>query len=145
MKTRLKDLYNCFYTPPEFSEQKQEVEECHQALIQVLEKPERRLVLRIIDAQSLMAEERSIDSFISGFELAWQLSMELNQYENERSVSRCTSKRSSSLSMSGMEEAIRRNESSLLQHSQPVWPCVRLCGHRINQPGKQPHCPRQPL
>ncbi|MFR7894177.1 MAG: DUF6809 family protein [Dysosmobacter sp.] len=87
MKTRLKDLYNCFYTPPEFSEQKQEVEECHQALIQVLEKPERRLVLRIIDAQSLMAEERSIDSFISGFELAWQLSMELNQYENERSVS----------------------------------------------------------
>ena len=106
MKTRLKDLYNCFYPPPEFSEQKQEVEECHQALIQVLEKPERRLVLRIIDAQSLMAEERSIDSFISGFELAWQLSMELNQYENERSVSRCTSKRSSSLSMSGMEEAI---------------------------------------
>ena len=105
MKTRLKDLYNCFYTPPEFSEQKQEVEECHQALIQVLEKPERRLVLRIIDAQSLMAEERSIDSFISGFELAWQLSMELNQYEKERSVSRCTVKGSSALSVSGEEEA----------------------------------------
>ena len=94
MKTRLKDLYDCFYTPPEFSEQKQEVEECHQTLIKVLEKPERRLVLRIMDAQSLMAEERSIDSFISGFELAWQLSMELNQYENERSVSRCTASRS---------------------------------------------------
>ena len=106
MKTLLKDLYDCFYAPPEFSEQKQEVEECHQTLIKVLEKPERRLVLRIMDAQSLMAEERSMDSFISGFELAWQLSMELNQYENERSVSRCTSKRSSSLSMSGMEEAI---------------------------------------
>ena len=71
MKTLLKDLYNCFYTPPELSEQKREVEECHQALIKVLEKPERRLVLRIMDAQSLMAEERSIDSFISGFELAW--------------------------------------------------------------------------
>ena len=56
MKTRLKDLYDCFYTPPEFSEQKQEVEECHQALIKALEKPERRLVLRIMDAQSLMAE-----------------------------------------------------------------------------------------
>ena len=54
MKTLLKDLYDCFYTPPEFSEQKQEVEECHQALIKVLEKPERRLVLRIMDAQSLM-------------------------------------------------------------------------------------------
>lgn len=106
MNNLLKNLYDCFYTPPEFSEQKREVEECHQALIKALEKPERRLVLRIMDAQSLMAEKRSIDSFISGFELAWQLSMELNQYENERSVSRCTSKRSSSLSMSGMEEAI---------------------------------------
>ena len=106
MNNLLKNLYDCFYTPPEFSEQKREVEECHQALIKALEKPERRLVLRIMDAQSLMAENRSIDSFISGFELAWQLSMELNQYENERSVSRCTSKRSSSLSMSGMEEAI---------------------------------------
>ena len=105
MKTRLKDLYDCLYTPPEFSEQKQEVEECHQALIKALEKPERRLVLRIMDAQSLMAEERSMDSFISGFELAWQLSMELNQFEKERSVSRCTAKRSGALSMSGEEEA----------------------------------------
>ena len=32
-------------------------------------------------------EDTSIDSFISGFELAWKLSMELNHYENERSVS----------------------------------------------------------
>ena len=29
----------------------------------------------------------AIDSFISGFELAWKLSTELNNYENERSVS----------------------------------------------------------
>ena len=104
MNNLLKNLYDCFYTPPEFSEQKREVEECHQALIKALEKPERRLVLRIMDAQSLMAEKRSIDSFISGFELAWQLSMELNQYEKERSVSRCTAKRAGVLSMSGEEK-----------------------------------------
>ena len=106
MNETLRFLYDRFYTPLPMVESEQEVENCHRQLIERLEKPERRLVLRIIDAQSLMAEERSIDSFISGFELAWQLSMELNQYENERSVSRCTSKRSSSLSMSGMEEAI---------------------------------------
>ena len=105
MKTRLKTLYDCFYTPPEFSEQKQEVKECHQALIQVLEKPERRLVLQLIDAKDRIVEDTSIDSFISGFELAWQLSMEMNQYEKERSVSRCTAKRSGALSMSEMEEA----------------------------------------
>ena len=104
MKILLKDMYDCFYTPPEFSEQKQEVEECHQTLIQVLEKPERRLVLQIIDAKDRIVEDTSIDSFISGFELAWRLSMELNQYEKERSVSRCTAKRSGALSMSGKEE-----------------------------------------
>ena len=105
MKTLLKDMYDCFYTPPEFSEQKQEVEECHQTLIQVLEKPERRLVLQIIDAKDRIVEDTSIDSFISGFELAWRLSMELNQHEKERSVSRCTARRSGALSMSGKEKA----------------------------------------
>lgn len=104
MKILLKDMYDCFYTPPEFSEQKQEVEECHQTLIQVLEKPERRLVLQIIDAKDRIVEDTSIDSFISGFELAWRLSMELNQYEKERSVSCCTARRLGALSMSGKEE-----------------------------------------
>ena len=82
----LKALYDCFYTPPELTPPKQEVEQCHQALIEVLWKPERRLVLQIIDAKDRIAEDMSIDSFISGFELAWQLSTELNNYENERSV-----------------------------------------------------------
>jgi hypothetical protein len=82
----LKDLYDCFYTPPELPVQKQEIEECHQALSEVLGKPERRLVLQIIDAKDRIAEDTSIDSFIAGFELAWKLSIELNHYENERSV-----------------------------------------------------------
>ena len=83
----LKDLYDCFCTPPELQAQKQEIEECHRALSEALGKPERRLVLRIIDAKDRIAEETSIDSFIAGFELAWKLSMELNHCEDERSVS----------------------------------------------------------
>ncbi len=105
MKTLLKDMYDYFYTPPEFSEQKQEVEECHQTLIQVLAKPERRLVLQIIDAKDRIVEDTSIDSFISGFELAWRLSMELNQYEKERSVSCCTAKRMGALSIPEKEQS----------------------------------------
>lgn len=105
MNKLLKDLYDCFYIPPELSAQKQEVEECHQALVDVLEKPERRLVLQIIDAKDRIVEDTSIDSFISGFELAWRLFAELNQYEKERSFSRCTAKRSGALSMSEKEEA----------------------------------------
>lgn len=79
----LKALYDCFYIPPELTESKREVEQCHQELIEVLGKPERRLVLQIIDAKDRIAEDISIDSFISEFELAWQLSAELNNYKNE--------------------------------------------------------------
>ena len=87
MNKLLKDLYDRFYTPPELAATKREIEECHRALIEALGKPERRLVLQIIDAKDRVAEETSIDSFIAGFELAWKLSVELNHYENERSVS----------------------------------------------------------
>ena len=87
MNKLLKDLYDCFYTPPELSAERREVEECHQALIKALEKPERRLVLRIIDAKDHIIADTSIDSFISGFRLAWKLFAELNHYENEHPVS----------------------------------------------------------
>lgn len=105
MNKLLKDLYDCFYIPPELPAQKQEIEECHQKLINVLDKPERRLVLQIIDAKDRIVEETSIDSFISGFELAWQLSAELNCCEKERSFSRYTATRSGALSMSGKEDS----------------------------------------
>ena len=92
MNKLLKDLYDCFYTTPMFSAERQEVEGCHQALIKALEKPERRLVLRIIDAKDHIIADTSIDSFISGFRLAWKLSAELNHYENEHPVSCRTDK-----------------------------------------------------
>ena len=62
----------------------QEIETCHQQLIERLEKPERKLVLRIMDAQNLIAEERSMDSFLCGFQLAWELAYELNHFETDR-------------------------------------------------------------
>ena len=88
----LKGLYDCFYTPPELFEQENEVEECHKALIEVLAKPERKLVLRIIDAQDYIKSETSLDSFIAGFELAWRLSNELHYDDKERSVLGATRK-----------------------------------------------------
>lgn len=105
MKYKLmKDLYDCFYTPPELPAQKREIEECHQTLSEVLGKPERRLVLRIIDAKDRIAEDTSIDSFIAGFGLAWKLSIELNHYENERSVSCRTAMESGARFASAKEE-----------------------------------------
>ena len=88
MKNKLlEELYDCFYIPPELPAPKREIEECHQTLIERLEKPERKLVLQIIDAKDRIVEDTSIDSFISGFELAWKLSAELNNYKNERLAS----------------------------------------------------------
>lgn len=83
----LKELYDYFYIRPELDEQENEVEECHKALIAALEKPERKLVLRIIDAQDYIAEQTSLDSFIADFELAWRLSIELHNDESERPFS----------------------------------------------------------
>ena len=83
----LKDLYDYFYVRPELDEQENEVEECHKALIAALEKPERKLVLRIIDAQNYITEQTSLDSFMAGFELAWRFSIELQNDINERSFS----------------------------------------------------------
>lgn len=88
MNDTLKLLYDRFYTPLSMEEAEQEIDDCHQQLINRLEKPERKLVLRIIDTQNLIAEERSIDSFLCGFKLAWELSNELNHYESGH-PSRC--------------------------------------------------------
>ena len=64
MNKLLKDLYDCFYTPPELAATKREIEECHRALIEALGKPERRLVLKIIDAKDHISEDTSLDSFM---------------------------------------------------------------------------------
>lgn len=51
MNETLKNLYDRFYTPLTASEASQEVEDAHRQLIQRLNKPERKLILRIIDAK----------------------------------------------------------------------------------------------
>lgn len=84
MNDTLKQLYNRFYTPLPMAEAEQEIEDCHRQLIERLEKPERKLVLRIMDNQSLIAEERSMDGFFCGFKLAWELANELNHFETDR-------------------------------------------------------------
>ena len=59
----------------------------HQELIEKLEKPERKLVLQIIDCKDQIAEDLSIDSFIAGFRMAMRLSQELNIYEKGHPLS----------------------------------------------------------
>ena len=86
MNKTLRLLYDRFYTPLPMVESEQEVENCHRQLIERLDKPERKLVLRIIDAKDKIAEAQSLDSFLCGFHLAWRLSQELEHYMNDRPV-----------------------------------------------------------
>ena len=87
MNELLKALYDNFYEKPAATQLKAEIEQCHQELIERLEKPERKLVLQIIDCKDQIAEDLSIDSFIAGFRLAWKLSQELNMYDREHPIS----------------------------------------------------------
>ena len=41
-------------------------------------------MLQIIDTQNHIIEERSLDSFLCGFSLAWELANELDHYEENR-------------------------------------------------------------
>ena len=92
MNNILQLLYDRFYAPLPMTEDCQEIEQYHRMLIERLDKPERKMVLRIIDAQDSIREQTSLDSFIAGFELAWRLSAEVHNDENERSVS-CRTRR----------------------------------------------------
>lgn len=84
MNDTLKLLYDRFYIALPMAEAEQEIETCHRQLIERLEKPERKLVLRIIDALNLIAEERSVDSFLCGVKLAWEPAYELHHFEMDR-------------------------------------------------------------
>ena len=87
MNNALKKFYYRFYTPLPMAESEQEIEDCHKQLIERLEKPERKLVLRIIDTQNHIIEERSLDSFLCGLRLAWELADEMHRFEENRHLS----------------------------------------------------------
>ena len=87
MNETLKSLYDRFYTSLPLGQYEQEVESCHHQLIKRQEKPERKLVLQIIDTQNQNIKDRSLDRFRRGFRLAWELAGELNHYQENRHLS----------------------------------------------------------
>ena len=81
MAELLKTLYWNLYTPYVNEDAEQELDGCHKQLIDVLGKPERKLVLQIIDGKDRLADKIGLDSFIFGFKLATQLVHELKKYD----------------------------------------------------------------
>ena len=81
MENVLKTLYWNLYTPCTNEEAEQELDDCHKQLIDVLGKPERKLVLRIIDGKDRLADKIGLDIFIFGFKLATEIAYELKKYD----------------------------------------------------------------
>ena len=84
MTELLKSLWDNYYEPPHEVEKKQAIEDYHMKLVENLSREDRKLVLHIIDLKDQIAEDLSIDSFMSGFQLAWKLANELNIREKLR-------------------------------------------------------------
>lgn len=85
MPNILDDLYHSFFKLQELPELKFSVEENHKILIDKLSKEDRKTVLRIIDALEMICNYQTKASFIQGFKLAFELTTELQNY-NDHSI-----------------------------------------------------------
>ena len=66
-------------------ELKCDYDDAFQQLMSRLAKPERKLVLKVVDTKGLMMERAELDSFACGLRLALDLTTELQHYEEKRS------------------------------------------------------------
>lgn len=86
MQTILNELFDRYNRFVPEAGPLQEVENAHQQLRRCLEKPERKLVLRIIDNKDLISGARARESFECGFWLAWRILSQLDTYDSGRSL-----------------------------------------------------------
>ena len=82
MPKRLDDLYHSFHKAQELTELKSSIGENHKILIDHLSKEDKKIVLRIIDAEEMICSYQSKASFIQGFKLGIELAMELQNYND---------------------------------------------------------------
>ena len=84
MKT-IDQLYQHFYNPTEQTNLQNTIEQNHKILIENLSKEHRKIILRMMDAQTMIASLQSEESFVCGFKLAFQILTEL-EYDTGRSI-----------------------------------------------------------
>ena len=78
MHDYMKALYHRFETPPRKMEYMgKKIKRIHSQLARLLNKPEKKLLLRIADMEDELREEACLNSFISGFRLAQGIQQEL--------------------------------------------------------------------
>lgn len=84
MYDTLRELHRKFWKELPVPEVERQYDEAFRGLMRRLEKPERKLVLRLLDTRGLLAENAAFDSFACGFRLALELTTESQLYQKER-------------------------------------------------------------
>lgn len=85
MYETLRGLHRKCYTRAVMPELECDYDDAFQQLMSRLSKPERKLVLKVVDTKGLMMERAELDSFACGLRLALDLTTELQHYEEKRS------------------------------------------------------------
>ena len=77
MNDYMRALHQRFFQKPLCAEQQREIQLARLELRNRLDKPERRTLLRLLDAEALMREKISLASFTAGFKLDAGIAKEL--------------------------------------------------------------------
>lgn len=77
MNDYMKALHQQFFQKPDVTKLEDEIETARQEVRDCLDKAQRRRLMDLVDAQTLLREEISQTSFIAGFKLAWGIAKEL--------------------------------------------------------------------
>ena len=80
MNDYTKAMHQRFYREPENTEEEQKMEQAEQALKATLDREQRRLLLALVNAQSLWQERTSLESFTAGLRLGLGIAGELGPY-----------------------------------------------------------------
>ncbi len=77
MNDYMSALHQRFFQKPDFTELKEEIELARREVRDCLNKVQRRKLMQLVDAQTLLRDETSLASFTAGFKLAWEIAKEL--------------------------------------------------------------------
>ena len=80
MNDYMRALHERFFREPEDTDEELEMEQAEQALKATLDREQRKLLLALINAQSLCQEELSLLGFIAGFRLGLGIAREVEPY-----------------------------------------------------------------
>ena len=89
MNDYMRALHQRFFREPDVSELEEDIENTHQEVRDCLDKVQRRKLMQLVDAQTLLREETSLASFTAGFKLAWGIAKELEWNDIQREKQNC--------------------------------------------------------